>query len=188
MGGGEGLFGPDGFAGGGVSGAPAVGELGDEEEAASSFVVGVGASHVGGGVAGVGDFGGEGGLLVDGAELDGGLAVAGGVGEEFADGELGGVGGVVEVPGGELVGGVLAGLGDDGGVGGRFQVATWSVCRAWVRAMRRAVSSSGWWVSMVVRILSRRVSRVGAGRARVVNMVSRASSMSWSRVARWPLV
>ncbi len=60
---GEGLFGPDGLPGGGLPGAPSLGELGDEEQAAAALVEDAGPAQVGGGVAGVRDLADEGVVL-----------------------------------------------------------------------------------------------------------------------------
>src|SRR5690349_23214373 len=43
---GQGLFGPDRLAGAGLPTAPAVGELGDQQQSAPALVIGVGAAQV----------------------------------------------------------------------------------------------------------------------------------------------
>ena len=65
----QGLFGPDGLAVGGVAGAPALGELGDEEEAAAALVVVCGAAQIGAGAAAVGDLADQG-AVADQPQLD----------------------------------------------------------------------------------------------------------------------
>jgi hypothetical protein len=81
---GEGLFGPDGLAVRGLAGPPALGELGDKEQAASTLVEGAGLAEVRGGAAAVGDLADER-PVPDETELDRALGVPDRVGDEFAD-------------------------------------------------------------------------------------------------------
>jgi hypothetical protein len=91
------LIGPDDFAVRDVAGSPSAGQSGDEEEAAAVFVGGAGVSHKGVAVAGVGDFAGQH-LVSDEAKADRAVVVAvavavdDGVGEQFADDQLCGLG------------------------------------------------------------------------------------------------
>ena len=88
--GGQWLFGPDGLAGGGVAGAPALGELGDQQQAAAALVEGRGPG------AGAGRCCCRRRPRRSGVRSRisrswiGRVAVADGVGDQFADDQLGG--------------------------------------------------------------------------------------------------
>ena len=81
---GEGLLGPDGLAVRGLAGPPALGEVGDEEQAASAFVEGACPAQVRGGAAAVRDLADER-PVPDETELDRALSVPDRVGYKFAD-------------------------------------------------------------------------------------------------------
>jgi hypothetical protein len=78
------LFGPDGLAVRGLAGPPALGEVGDKEQAASTFVEGPGPAEVRGGAAAVGDLADER-PVPDETELNRALGVPDSVSYEFAD-------------------------------------------------------------------------------------------------------
>ena len=113
---GKGLFGPDGLAVRGLAGPPALGELGDKEQAASTFVEGAGTAEVRGGAAAVGDLADER-PVPDETELDRALSVPDRVSYEFADYKPCGERRIVKTPAGEPFGHLPAGGGDDGWVG-----------------------------------------------------------------------
>src|SRR5208282_450909 len=115
---GESLFGPDGLAVWGLAGSPALGELGDKEQAASALVEGAGPAEVRGGAAAVGDLADEP-PVPDETELDRARGVPDRVGDEFADDEFGDERRIIETPAGEPCGHLSAGVGDDGWVGGQ---------------------------------------------------------------------
>src|SRR5882757_8674834 len=81
---GKGLLGPDGLAMRGLAGPPALGEPGDKEQAASTFVEGACPAEVRGGAAAVGDLADER-PVPDETELDRALSVPDRVGYKFAD-------------------------------------------------------------------------------------------------------
>ena len=113
---GKGLFGPDGLAAKGLACPPALCELGDKEQAASTFVEGTGPAEVRGGAAAVRDLADER-PVPDETELDRALSVPDRVGYEFADDKPCGERPVVKTPARELLGHLPPGVGDDGWVG-----------------------------------------------------------------------
>src|SRR5215469_2873951 len=84
--------------------APALTEMGDEQQATAVLVVALGATQVRGGAAAVRHLAIER-AIQDHPELDGRLRVADGVGQQLADDELGREGDLREAPGRELAGG-----------------------------------------------------------------------------------
>jgi hypothetical protein len=109
---GEGLLGPDGLAVRGLAGPPALGEVGDKEQAASAFVEGTGPAQVRGGAAAVGDLADER-PVPDETELDRALSVPDRVGYKFADHKPRDERRIVKTPAREPFGHLLTGVGDD---------------------------------------------------------------------------
>ena len=99
-------------------GPPALGELGDKEEAASALVEVAGPAEVRGGAAAVGDLADER-PVPDETKLDRAPGVPDRVGDEFADDESGDERRIVKAPACEACGHLFAGVGDDGWVGGQ---------------------------------------------------------------------
>src|ERR671914_3011019 len=109
---GEGLFGPDGLAVRGLSGPPALGEPGDEQQAAAGLVEGAGRPEVRSCAAAVGDLADEP-LVPDEPQLDRTHGVPDRVGDEFGDDEAGDERRAGEPPAGEPSGHLFADVGDD---------------------------------------------------------------------------
>lgn len=120
--GGEREFGPDGLAAAGVAAAPALGELGDDEQTPAPFVGRPGAPQVRGGAAGVADLADQV-LVADQPQVHRRGAVANRVGDQLAHHQLGGDRGLLQPPGGQVLASQFAGLGDDGG--GRAATPRW---------------------------------------------------------------
>jgi hypothetical protein len=113
---GKGLFGPDGLAVRGLAGPPALGEPGDKEQAASTFVEDADPAEVRGGAAAVRDLADER-PVPDETELDGALSMPDRVGYEFADDKPRDERRIVKIPAGQPFGHLPAGIGDNGWVG-----------------------------------------------------------------------
>src|SRR5215813_6634930 len=105
-------FSPDGLAMRSLAGPPALGELRDQEQAASTLVEGEGPAEVRGGTAAVGDLADER-LVPDETELDRARSVPDRVSHQFADHEPGDEGRVAEPPAGEPHFYLLTGVGDN---------------------------------------------------------------------------
>lgn len=80
---------------------------------------------------------------MDEAQLDGGPAVANGIGDQFADHQFGGEVEVLQPPDPQLLGDFRPGPGNCGRVGRQVPAGDLRLPRAWVRARSRATSSSG---------------------------------------------
>jgi hypothetical protein len=99
-----------------VAGAPALGQLGDQHQAAAVLVVAVGAAQLRSGAAAVEDLAAEH-AVQDHPELDGLVGVPDGVGDQLAHQQLGREGDLFQAPGRQLAGGTGAGVGHDSRVG-----------------------------------------------------------------------